>query len=876
MGTRTHPPRNVRKRTPLDAHGEPERHLPTGNQEMQQLAGSATAPSAALAGLRNQTMQRALAGLGNQAVQRALVQPAQRNGARLLQRAPKKASELLDMTVGEFAEHRKTAQMDWANATGFDDATRAAVWEIVEWGLEGLSEIKLRDAAKEVAKGGETVRHIKEYQDALNGQISGVDTIRLAKVNKIDDAVRQGKWIRPIMVAMGGGSLIRVVMPLDVFKRLIADETIATAFVDYFKSYRPTFQAPNGKDTESFITLVDTEKAKVADYAGELTSIRNYHKFPKASLEKLKQDKTSSSKPLTLIFQSLFDHNGAFIRHEHVNKVIQNSNIRAFLVEGRSEADLKQLGTTGIQSIAATYGVGGKITQVMVAGHGEATSIQMGGSGTAVGQYDSGEYGIIEKDQKPVSFAKDEPFWTTFFEALLKNMEMKGGLKPTILLRACLTSSNSIDVAKLKSELKSAGKIDVDDSSIDPTTDENQAKIRAGIVDYIKAHGSLAKVLGDKAAGRADVLGAQASITAGSTGSMDEATGQLQIIALSDPKVAAPKIEYVREGKEPLGAIRAVIESWAEDRDRCFAEMAKRVTDPIATDDEFIIQLLFRTILAQYKNDILKANSFTNTAHVLHGIASGGAECRARSLHGDAMTQVHRSDFYPLLVGRFASKYAQLVILEDWADLDGAKRTDFVDLLGDPFFKRASVIDYLDFTRLDPHVDPILKLGGASLRGRIMLALVGFIESKRVDCKVFLTSQVDSHQAFTPEVKEALGGYSERTLRKALGLPVETVVSTPSVGSGSGATDRPQNITGAKFHVESMPATKKEMNKSSITDWAKLMSAPRDNSTELHSQYRKRDYVLVGTVKTVKGADAGWYMIKEDNGTVGYMRKKYF
>ena len=48
-------------------------------------------------------------------------------------------------------------------------------------------------------------------------------------------------------------------------------------------------------------------------------------------------------------------------------------------------------------------------------------------------------------------------FWTKFFEALLSNMEMKGGLKPTILLRACLTASNEVDTAKLKEELKNTG-----------------------------------------------------------------------------------------------------------------------------------------------------------------------------------------------------------------------------------------------------------------------------------------------------------------------------------------------------------------------------------------------------------------------------------
>ena len=94
---------------------------------------------------------------------------------------------------------------------------------------------------------------------------------------------------------------------------------------------------------------------------------------------------------------------------------------------------------------------------------------------------------------------------------------------------------------------------------------------------------------------------------------------------------------------------------------------------------------------------------------------------------------------------------------------DNAKRTNFVDLLGDPADTRTSVANYLEFTLLGSHVDPILKLGGVSVRGKLLFALVGATEGKNDDCKTFLKTQVDSNGAFTKDVQDVLGGYSERT-----------------------------------------------------------------------------------------------------------------
>ena len=70
-------------------------------------------------------------------------------------------AELLELTVGDFDKHRKRAQMDWANA-GFDDPTRKTVWEIVDWGLDGLAAIKLADVVDEARWRTRTSRELHE------------------------------------------------------------------------------------------------------------------------------------------------------------------------------------------------------------------------------------------------------------------------------------------------------------------------------------------------------------------------------------------------------------------------------------------------------------------------------------------------------------------------------------------------------------------------------------------------------------------------------------------------------------------------------------------------------------------------------------------
>src|SRR5690606_35655780 len=63
-----------------------------------------------------------------------------------------------------------------------------------------------------------------------------------------------------------------------------------------------------------------------------------------------------------------------------------------------------------------------------------------------------------------------------------------------------------------------------------------------------------------------DVFGASGSTTSELT-MIDDGTGQLDLGADDDPAVMKRGLDYVKEGQEPEGVIRATMESWATSAD---------------------------------------------------------------------------------------------------------------------------------------------------------------------------------------------------------------------------------------------------------------------------------------------------------------------
>ena len=775
------------------------------------------------------------------------------------------------------------------------------LWGLLEWGTGGLGPFKIDAIIQAVDADAETWKYLKYFCQAVEeGQITTCPTVKLIGVNTLDAAVKQGKWIYRLTLLLGG--MIKLVMPRSVFEELIEDESVAEKFEEYYEACKPVLQTPTGKEFSSFKTLVKVEKADVlGTYKPALPEIRNLHRFSKAALDKLVKDKGQKDKPLTLVLYSMFDHNGAFNRDYATETVILNDNVRVFVVEGMDVSRVQGLTAGGLTKLATEHGMDGKITQVLVAGHGGSTSIEMAGAGTTIAVttdqktkqkkqvvYGEGQAPLtFQKPQGPKGFYEDKDydrFWTDFFDALVKNMEMKGGLNPKILLDACLTNSNEVDPQKLKEYLASDHSIDI--NAIDPTKKENHDKIRAGIDQYIKKYGSLATVLGAKTAGKATVMGANASVTASSTKNIRD-TGELELMGTKDQYVGASKLQYVEFGKEPVGAMRAVIESWASDETTCAEAMDRRVKQVVAPGeyDDFIIQLLYGTVRSQYWNNILAGNAFSETAHVLHGLMMGGDHCRVEHLK-DPMIAKHRDAFYLLIAGFTTNQFTKLVLYQDWQRYDPSKRDAFVTHLGRLAFNIDNVDKYLDLPEIEGGLTEILKLAqdpvGPQYRGGIILGLAGVLgKTVYKPCKDHLLSILPLDQKLPPAVTDELMGTSPDTVRKALGLPVEVVAksssSDPSAAPtvGNNVLTRPGKTNRA--FVAPMRPERRKMTKSSLFDWAKLTRFPDDNSEVIEKFYNEAEFTVIGEVKDRKSsASKGWYMIQQPDLTVAYMRTKYF
>lgn len=783
-----------------------------------------------------------------------------------VQMVRKEKVDLLDMTVGEFETHRKAEQMDWANVEGFTKKERNTIWQIIDWRLNGLDLFKLKDVVDK-GKNSKNLRDMNAYCEGLNGELNGEKTVRLAPQATLEKAIHFGHWLQKIHGLLGQRT--ELVVPTNVFTQLVDTDSgkVAEAFITYFNEMRPNLQTPSGKEITCFIKLVHEEGAKIEDYKNVLKDIRNLHKFHKASLDKLKADLSVKDKPLTLILHSLYDHNGAFIRHEHVNKVIQNDKIKVYLIEGQVSA------LRDVESLAQKHGLDGKITQVMVAGHGGSTEIEFAGTRTVVTEHE-GKKKVKPLGVAPISFeGKNAQEFAKFFEKVFANMEEKKGLKPKVLLRACLTASNEVDENKLKELMKKENILNLD-TVVDTKTTENQEKIREGIRKYIEKHGSLASKLDDQAKGRAEVLGAQSSITSADTGAIKEDTGELDFITLADPHVAGPKLTYVRHGKEPSGALKAVIESWANDPVTCFAEMQDRIdTVLVNSHAEFIINLLYRTLLDQYKSDILTANKFTKTAHVLMGVLEGKDGCRSARLAADEMSEKHRDAFYPSLITQAGiDARPKLVIYQNWMLHNDSKRKDFMEFLGIPGCTRTIVDQYLDFALIKNSVETLVKMATAPMKARVLLALCGLIRQTPIEsCKTFLLTQVNGDNSLKKSITDELDGYSVSKLRDKLDLPEEEIAQPDTTAA------HPKNIGGeGEFHVKPIKTKVEKMTKSTIKDWAKVRSEPRQDAKRLSRQYRKKNYHIVGEVVNTDGTETGWYMLRLSAGKIAYIEQKYF
>lgn len=587
---------------------------------------------------------------------------------------------------------------------------------------------------------------LNDKLDNLRSFIKAVTEDKPFSVTKASTMKKANQWgeaIKKLKAAFPEYVLSKA-MNERAFKLLITGK-IVDDVISYYTtaSQKPVFQAEAGRDFIAYYNLRKAEGKDPLQYDATVLSgkIRNYHRFEKAALDQLVinfGDK-SKTKPLTVILHTAIDHNGAFHRDSKLTALIKNGNINAILIEGGETLASYQ---NQIAPLAQAYGMHGKIDQVMFAGHGGSRVIEMAGTV----EQDT-KTGKLKEKGEAIDLKHDKVKADAFFEEVLKNMEHKyakgfvGKKAPQqknrrILFNACLTNSHAVEYAKLG----------------------DTAKAKKEIKKFIKNNQSLASYLGDKAKSEGynvTSLGANASI-----GQVDlsNSKGQLDMVSTADPKVTASKLEYAEHGREPLGTMRAALETWALDEANLLAAIGRRANGTSTKWDDALIEEMYKTTLDLKTKGYHVGQVLGYYAQIAHNLSELKQESHANVSAMKSYMSSGTNTFIEPLMNRlmttsdFTSRdYIPLIVYQLMLNYNATWGTQLITHLGTKYTVKTGR-KFIDISYLQSKNFLAGLYSGADSTGKRVLALIGVMgDTVDAESKKYLK------KIRTPEAPEVPG-----------------------------------------------------------------------------------------------------------------------
>ena len=655
----------------------------------------------------------------------------------------KDAPTIKAMTLLEFDNYAKE-QADWHAGPKLTDADRQSIRQVVLFGrtpdyISACGNMTIADIESEITSKGlaDVKKNLGVYSKAVTTQVP----FEYHQLSSAAKAVETGENMTALMSSFPP-YMLKSAMNKRIFdyiqnKNLIAD------LVTYYSTVapKPIFQATNGADFLSYANMKLVDKVDPISFnkAPLVDNIRNYHRFQKDLLDRLALNfaDTTKKKPLTLILHTAIDHNGAFHRDPNLTSVVRNNNIHTLMIEGKETlADVQ----SQLTPLAKKYGQNDKIDQVMIAGHGNARSIQLAGKVADDGK------GEIKEVGEDIDLDNNKVDSDALILEVLKNMDdklSKKSLQPhrRIVFNACLTNSNAVQAAIAAKNIPDAKK---------------------EILAYIKKNASLASYVQNMAdANKNEVTSIGSNASFGNEVSLiDPTTNALDLISNKtksnpdpDIKLTASKAEYVEFGKEPTGALRAVLETWATDIVKCKTAMQNRVKQKASSWDDVLIQTLYQIILTHFYNNPEAIRVFATVAEIV-GHFKLEPECRPANFNGIENLGVHLITIVKALSNSTewkANPYIPLVMYQAWMNTD---KTDanpknmFLSTLQSHFncntAKKYVDVGYLDTNGLLP---ALFKTKGD---GQLIMALLGVMDSNQADCKSYLISELNAKDRFDP------------------------------------------------------------------------------------------------------------------------------
>ncbi len=623
----------------------------------------------------------------------------------------------------------------------------------------------------------------------------------------------------------------------DKMFELLCEHDPEMSFGNYYKICNPHLAADNGSEIYAYLRLkVDDGVDPVSyDSTSLKDRVRNFHRFEKTALDKLEENfnNTSRGKPLTFILHSQLDHNGAFFRDTKLTELITKPELYVLMIEGKESLANAQ---TAIDTLLASHAKDGVIDQIMIAGHGNARSIQVAGK--------TDDY--KEDDVDNINLKKGTAFLDHILDKLVDKL---GDDRAVVVFNACLTNSNRVDVSKLNL-----------------TGDVAQQAL--AIRGYIRDNPSLATYVSNWATGKGlhiKSIGSSASTTSG--GDFVDDKNRLTLEDADDPKFTAPKLEYVKEGIEPTGALRAALETWADEGGTgpALTAIKNRGDKGDSTDwSEQLIQSLFARIDDKYKESAIGIARLVNIAEALSEFTHKSDALYAYLNHYKLDTSPYKEDVLYTIVKLTTTNeyknrnYIPLGLFQLQLAHDVDKKNELIEQLGNFNMREVVKYPFLDVTKLD--LEELIPDTEAKdpHHGQILLAFWAW-SRKQDQGKNFLLKHLEDLRNFPAKdnINDILGGWrSENYILIKLGKM-----------ESSGPEEKLANVQLDGDTVNKMYVTPMTRKGEVIESLAQIRIKPEKNAHVMYMMDKKDEVNIIGET-------GGWYAIAY-KGKTAFIKKEH-
>jgi Domain of unknown function (DUF4157) len=431
------------------------------------------------------------------------------------------------------------AQADWFTDPSFTGADREAVWKVVNLFSFGAHV----SGALEHLHTGEiaALASRKILMNYVNGFNTGEETVQLTtRAPTLARALQLGQAVEDLGEFVPKAVLRHVIPESGLI--FLVDLGKLAELKKYYTVFRPTVE--KAEEWEHIQLLLIETLAGYMPLVGWVSELHIFTQVTRLLLLGNIADK-SRSKPVLLVLMSALDWNTAFLQAQNLQQAMLDGHNLTLIVQGRTLAAV----TAQVTRVAKDYGKGGKLGQVVFAGHGTETSMEMSSDSTQGwwdgpnnsvaydGQSDINSTTHKDKDPKKNSDPKSNGT-EALIDTVLNSMDPATA---NIVFAGCLINSHAIDP---KMELSG-----------------NAAAVQKKLQANIKAHPNLAEYVQSRMA----ATGHHAELTASNSSTIFDSfqldkNGKAGLSSVADPDVAGPKFAYVKTGIEGEGALRAAIE----------------------------------------------------------------------------------------------------------------------------------------------------------------------------------------------------------------------------------------------------------------------------------------------------------------------------